>query len=130
MRKVVDLIEKLNDNEVALYLDECGLMHATNRKENAERYAVGKIMITDECEAKGGMPVIDGIRVEIWGAGDGWVYLSNYTKSVNSVYKVKEGTLHIDNTMTIHHKDLPSATHAAYRKANEFYMAILDDKDE
>lgn len=23
MRKTVDLIEKLNDNEVALYLDEC-----------------------------------------------------------------------------------------------------------
>lgn len=25
MRKTVDLIEKLNDNEVALYLDECAL---------------------------------------------------------------------------------------------------------
>ena len=36
MRKTVDLIERLNENEVALYLDEYGLMHATNRKENAE----------------------------------------------------------------------------------------------
>ena len=29
MRKVVDLIERLNDNEVALYLDEYGLSHTT-----------------------------------------------------------------------------------------------------
>lgn len=126
MRKVVDLIEKLNANEVALYLDEGGLMHATKSKDTAMKTAVGHILITDECEAAGGMPVINGVRVEVWGAGDGWVYLSNYTKSVKSVYKVKEGALHIDSSMTIHHKDLPSATHAAYRKANELYLAIIN----
>ena len=124
MRKVVDLIEKLNDNEVALYLDECGLMHATNRKENAERYAVGKIMITDECEAEGGMPIINGERVEVWGAGEGYVYLSNYKRSKDSRYLVCEGTYHIDGSARIDRKKLPRAVHAAYRKANEFYLEL------
>lgn len=130
MRKVVDLIERLENGQVALYIDRGGLMHADNHADHAMQDAVGHILITDECEAEGGMPIINGVRVEVWGAGEGWVYLSNYTKSVKSVYKVKEGPLHIDSSMRLHHKDLPSATHAAYRKANEFYMAILDDKNE
>lgn len=29
MRKTVDLIERLNENEVVLYLDECRLLHTT-----------------------------------------------------------------------------------------------------
>lgn len=124
MRKTVDLIERLNENEVALYLDECGLMHATNRKENAERYAVGKIMITDECEAEGGMPIINGERVEVWGAGEGYVYLSNYKRSKDTRYLVCEGTYHIDGSARIDRKKLPRAVHAAYRKANEFYLAL------
>lgn len=130
MRKIVDLVSKLENGQVALYLDNGGLMHASENKDDAMKYAVGKIMITDECEAEGGMPIINGIRVEVWGAGDGWVYLSNYTKSVKSVYKVKEGTLHIDNSMTIHHKDLPSATHAAYRVANGFYLELIGKDGE
>ena len=32
MKKTVDLIERLNGNEVALYLDENGLMHATRKR--------------------------------------------------------------------------------------------------
>ena len=124
MRKTVDLIEKLNENEVALYLDEYGLMHATNRKENAERYAVGKIMITDECEAEGGMPIINGERVEVWGAGEGYVYLSNYKRSKDTRYLVCDGTYHIDGSARIDRKKLPRAVHAAYRKANEFYLEL------
>lgn len=124
MRKIVDLIERLNDNEVAVYLDEYGLMHATDRKENAERYAVGKIMITDECEAEGGMPVINGERVEVWGAGEGYVYLSNYKRSKDTRYLVCEGTYHIDGSARIDRTKLPKAVHAAYRKANEFYLDL------
>ena len=124
MRKTVDLIERLNDNEAAVYLDEYGLMHATNRKENAERYADGKIMITDECEAEGGMPIINGERVEVWGAGEGYVYLSNYKRSKDTRYLVCEGTYHIDGSARIDRKKLPRAVHAAYRKANEFYLAL------
>lgn len=37
MRKVVDLIKKLNDNEVALYLDEYGLLHATEWMNNVDQ---------------------------------------------------------------------------------------------
>ena len=124
MRKTVDLIERLNGNEVALYLDENGLMHATKRKENAERYAVGKILITDECEVKGGMPCINGIAVEVWGAGKGYVYLSNYKKSKDTRYIVTDGTYHVEGSVRIDRKKLPRAVHAAYRKANEFYLEL------
>lgn len=130
MRKVVDLIEKLNANEVALYLDKGGLMHADDHADHAMQSAVGHILITDECEAEGGMPIINGVRVEVWGAGEGYVYLSKYKRSVKTAYKVSEKSLHIDNSMKLDPIKLPSAVHAAYRKANEFYMAILDDKDE
>jgi hypothetical protein len=130
MRKVVDLIEKLNANEVALYLDKGGLMHADDHADHAMQSAVGHILITDECEAEGGMPIINGVRVEVWGAGYGYVYLSKYKRSVKTAYNVSEKTLHIDDSMKLDPIKLPRAVHAAYRKANEFYMAILDDKDE
>lgn len=125
MRKVVDLIERLNENEVALYLDRGGLMHADNHADHAMQSAVGHILITDECEAEGGMPIINGVRVEVWGAGEGYVYLSNYKKSVKSMYIVAEETFHIEGSARIDRKKLPRATHAAYREANEFYMEIL-----
>lgn len=128
MKKVVDLIEKLNANEVALYLDEGGLMHATKSKDTAMKTAVGHILVTDECEAAGGMPIINGVRVEVWGAGYGYVYLTNYKKSVDTKYIVLEGTF--PGSVKVDRTKLPKATHAAYRKANEFYMAILSDKDE
>lgn len=130
MRKVVDLIERLENGQVALYVDRGGLMHATDEKDHAMTYGVGKIMITDECEEKGGMPIINGERVEVWGAGEGYVYLSKYKRSVKTAYNVSEKTLHIDDSMKLDPIKLPRAVHAAYRKANEFYMAILDDKDE
>ena len=37
MRKTVDLIEKLNDNEVAVYLDEYGLLHTTEWMDDASQ---------------------------------------------------------------------------------------------
>ena len=124
MRKVVDLIEKLENEQVALYIDRGGLMHATDEKDHAMTYGVGKIMITDECEEKGGMPIINGERVEVWGAGEGYVYLSNYKRSKDTIYLVCEGTYHIDGSARIDRKKLPRAVHAAYRKANEFYLEL------
>ena len=37
MRKTVDLIERLNENEVALYLDEYGLLHTTEWMDDASQ---------------------------------------------------------------------------------------------
>lgn len=124
MRKVVDLIERLENGQVALYIDRGGLMHADNHADHAMQDAVGHILITDECEAEGGMPIINGERVEVWGAGEGYVYLSNYKRSKDTRYLVCEGTYHIDGSARIDCKKLPRAVHAAYRKANEFYLAL------
>lgn len=125
MRKVVDLVEKIEPGQVALYIDKGGLMHATDEKEHAMTYSVGKIMITDECEEKGGMPIINGERVEVWGAGEGYVYLSKYKRTEKIAYNVSEKTLHIDDTMSLDPIKLPRAEHAAYRIANEYYLMLL-----
>lgn len=124
MRKVVDLIERLENGQVALYIDRGGLMHADNHADHAMQDAVGHILITDECEAEGGMPIINGVRVEVWGAGYGYVYLTNYKKSVDTKYIVLEGTF--PGPVKVDRTKLPRATHAAYREANEFYMEILE----
>lgn len=127
MRKIVDLIEKLNANEVALYLDKYGILHASKSKDNAMKYAVGKIMITDEVGSDNGKPVFNGTPIDIYGAGDGYVYISTYARDndirylvVNGTYSVPEG----ENGVTVHRKQLTKAEKEAYKLANEYYLAI------
>ena len=127
MRKVVDLIEKIEPGQVALYIDKGGLMHATANKDSAMHDAVGKIMITDEVGNNHGKPVLNGISVEVWGAGNGWVYLSKYEKendyrwlTAEETYKVPAG-----GSVSVSHKDLTNAEKKAYRMANEYYLELL-----
>lgn len=130
MREVVDLIEKLEPGQVALYIDKGGLMHATDEKEHAMTYSVGKIMITDECEEKGGMPIFNGVKVEIWGAGksgDTWVYLSKYAKSVDYKWQVNEESYIVPEggSVSISHTDLSNKEKVAVRTAAEYYLELL-----
>lgn len=127
MRKVVDLIERLEPGQVAIYIDKGGLMHATASKDSAMRYAVGKIMITDEVGNDHGKPILNGVSVEVWGAGNGWVYLSKYAKendyrwlTAEETYKVPAG-----GSVSVRHKDFTNAEKKAYRMANEYYLELL-----
>lgn len=124
MRKIVDLIENLNNNEVALYIDKYGELTATSNKDTAHKYAVGKIMITDEAGNDHGRPVINGVSIELYGAGKGYVYLSKSKREKDIRYIVLEDTYTIESSVTIDRTKLPKATHKAYRIANEFYMEI------
>lgn len=127
MRKIVDLIEKLNANEVALYLDKYGILHASKSKDNAMKYAVGKIMITDEVGNDNDKPVFNGTPIDIYGAGDGYVYISAYARDNDIRYLVVEGTYKLpagENSVTVHRKKLTKAEQAAYRIANEYYLEI------
>ena len=126
MRKIVDLIENLNNNEVALYNDKDGEFHATVNKDNAHTYAVGKIMITDECGASGGRPVFNDIKVDVFGAGDGYVYLSKYARDNDIRYLTAEDSYKIPagGSVSVSHKELTNAENKAYRIANEFYMEL------
>ena len=129
MRKIVDLIEKLNANEVALYRDKSDILHASKNKDNAMKFAVGKIMITDEVGSDNGKPVFNGVAVDVYGAGKGYVYLSKYSKehdlryfTATGVYQMPEG----ENRVSVRHKDLSAAEKEAYRIANEFYLKIAE----
>ena len=127
MKKIVDLIEKLNANEVALYLDKSGILHASKSKDNAMKFAVGKIMITDEVGSDNGKPVFNGTPIDIFGAGDGYVYISDYARDNDIRYLVVEGTYKLpagENSVTVHHKKLTKAEQAAYRIANEYYLEL------
>lgn len=127
MRKIVDLIEKLNANEVALYLDKYGILHASKSKGNAMKYAVGKIMITDEVGNDNGKPVFNGTPIDIYGAGDGYVYISTYAREHDLRYLTATGTYKLpegESSVSVHHKQLTKAEQAAYRIANEYYLEI------
>ena len=124
MRKIVDLIESIDTNEVALYLDKCGILHASESKDNAMKYTVGKIMITDEVASDNGKPVFNGVAVDIYGAGDGYVYLSKSKREKDIRYIVLEDTYKVEGSVTVDRTKLPKAAHKAYRMANEFYMEL------
>lgn len=127
MRKIVDLIDKLENNEVALYLDKYGELTSSEREENAMRYAVGKIMITDEVGNDHGRPVFNGVAVDVYGAGDGYVYLSKHARENDIRYLVLEDTYKLpegEKSVTVARKDLSAKEKKAYRLANEYYLEI------
>lgn len=127
MRKIVDLIDRLNENEVALYLDVHGIMHASKSKDNAMKYAVGKIMITDEVGSDHGKPVFNGVGIDIYGAGEGYVYITADARDKDIRYIVADGTYRLpegENSVTVHRKRLSRAEQAAYRIANEYYLEL------
>ncbi len=126
MKKLVDLIGTIEEGQVACYLDEHEILHATERKDYAMKYAVGKILITDECEAQNGYPVINGEKVKVYGAGEDWVYLTRYAKDNDQRYYFFEDTLKVGagESVTVSHADLTGKQKKAYRIANELYLAL------
>ena len=127
MRKIVDLVERLTDNEVILYLDKYGELTSSERPENAYANAVGKMMVTDEAGNDHGKPVFNGIAVDVYGAGEGYVYLSKYARENDHRYiTYNGGAYHGDGSVTIDRTDLSKAEEEAYRIANEFYMEIKE----
>ena len=65
-----------DDGVVFAYIDEYGILHASEYADIASTYGNGKFMITDEITAKNGYPVYNGTVYTIYGAGEDYVYLS------------------------------------------------------
>lgn len=129
MKKLMTTATALTGNQVAVYIDDMPdpKLHATKDVDTAMEKGGGKYLVTDECEAQGGFPVINGVKVKIYGAGDGWVYLSNYAMENDIKYIVAKETYSFPSggSVSVSHKDLPGAEKAAYRKANELFMTLL-----
>lgn len=124
MKETRTTTTKLNSNQIALYKDKYGILHGTKDVEKAMQYGGGKYLVTDECTAADGFPVIDGVTVKVYGAGKGYVYLSKESKEKDIRYIVVENTYQVDKSVSIDKKQLKKAEHAAYRKANELYLAF------
>lgn len=133
MRKIVDLVSGLENGQVALYIDKYGEFTATSSPNTAMTSAVGKIMITDEAGNDHGKPVFNGIAVDVYGGGEGYLYLSKHERETNKVYVTMEDYFKVPaggKVSIAPHKDLSKAEVKAYRIANEFYMQIVNGKIE
>lgn len=71
--------EVQDSGTVYLYKDKYGLLHATHWEDIAAEY--GKYIATDEVCEKEGLPFVNGSVYTIFGAGEGYVYL---TKNKNN----------------------------------------------
>ncbi|MEA4973748.1 MAG: hypothetical protein VB119_11365 [Candidatus Metalachnospira sp.] len=108
-----------------LYKDKYGLLHATHWEDIAAGY--GKYIITDEVEEKEGLPFVNGSVYTIFGAGEGYVYL---TKNKNSDAK-------FHTVRTVHTVDKNSAVvpqgkelkRASCELLRQMYI-LLDAADE
>ena len=129
MKKLMTTVTALTGNQVAVYIDDMPdpKLHATKDVDTAMEKGGGKYLVTDECEARGGFPVINGVKVKVYGAGEGWVYLSNYAMENDIRYIVAEGTYKVPDggSVSVSHTKLTAAGIAAYRQANELFMALV-----
>jgi len=65
-----------DDGVVFIYLDDNGLMHATDNPDIAGS-VTGKFIVTNEVKAEKGFPVVYGTVYKIHGAGETYVNLSH-----------------------------------------------------
>lgn len=123
MRKLITPAE-LKQGEKAAYLDKYGILHATDKAETLANYAVGKSLVTDEIDCEGGFPVIDGVKVKVYGAGKDYVYLSKNKKVQDIRYITTDGPYKAEGSVEIDRTKLDENTKAAYRLAGELYLKL------
>lgn len=66
--------KKADSGVVYIYKDPYGLLHATGWEDVAAGY--GRYIVTDEIGEKDGLPFVNGSVYTIFGAGEGYVYLT------------------------------------------------------
>ena len=113
-----------DDGVCFLYIDKAGLLHASEWEDEASEYGNGKYAVTDECKADDGFPIINGVKVEVWGVGEGFIYRTKNSKLNDVRYLVTDEPYKINKSVTIDRTKLSKKEHAAYEKAHEFYSAF------
>lgn len=114
--------EKIKDSGIVyLYKDKYGLLHATSWEDAAAEF--GKYIATDEVEEREGLPFVNGSVYTIFGAGDGYVYL---TKNKNDDSMFYTSRTSVGSTVVVPHgKELKRASCELLRQ-----MYVLLDKAE
>lgn len=123
-----DAVEKKDRHDVSeitatkyVYQDKYGILHASDFEDTAYYYSTGAYVATDEITTNHGYPVINGVQVKLYGAGEGYVYTSKYARDNDIRCNVTD---HPIEGTKFEHVDLSSDVKEAYRIANEFYMML------
>ena len=116
-------IPKPETNIVYAYIDEHGLLHATEWMDDASQYGNGVFMETDEIGNDHGVPTVNGKAYRIWGAGSNYVRISSETRE-KFYTKVREGAKKI-----VTHPNSEDKAEA-YEILRQIYNAIDDVLDE
>ena len=116
-------IPKPDDGVVYAYIDEHGLLHATEWMDDASQYGNGVFMETDEIGNDHGVPTVNGKAYRIWGAGSNYVKISSETRE-KFYTKVREGAKKI-----VTHPNSEDKAEA-YEILRQIYNAIEDAIDE
>lgn len=127
MTNVVESVKGITllEGEVILYIDKYGELHATRDVNHAVEYSKPgyKFIVTDECGCTGGRPVINNEKVDVYGGGEGYAYLTKRKREQDIKYITLEGSL--PGPVTVDRTKLPKALHKAYREASELYVKML-----
>jgi len=116
-------IKNKDSGIVYLYKDKYGLLHATSWEDTAAEF--GRYIATDEVEEREGLPFVYGSVYTIFGAGDGFVYLTK-NKDNDSVFHTSI-TSNGSTTVVPHGKELKRASCELLR---QMYLLLEDTADK
>jgi|GEM_PF-1865413 len=116
--------KKIKDSGIVyLYKDKYGLLHATSWEDTAAEF--GKYIATDEVEEREGLPFVNGSVYTIFGAGDGYVYL---TKNKNDDSKFHTTSTSVGNSVVVPHgRELKKASCELLR---QMYILLDETADK
>ena len=125
MRKIMNANELRETNKTIVYIDKYGILHASKLAAHVKEETNGKVMVTDEVTAEGGYVYFNGRKAIIYGAGEGYVYLTKAARDEDCRYLVGKDAYAVPGTsVTVHRKKLDKDEITVIKKAYELYMAI------
>lgn len=125
MRKIMNANELRETNKTIVYIDKYGILHASKLAAHVKEETNGKVMVTDEVTAEGGYVYFNGRKAIIYGAGEGYVYLTKAARDEDCRYLINKDTYAVPGTsVTVHRKKLDKAEITVIKKAYELYMAL------
>lgn len=119
-------IPKPETNIVYAYIDNGGLLHATEWMDDASQYGNGVFMETDEIGSDHGLPTVNGNTYNIWDAGSNWVKTAKNTKEKFYTY-TKEGATKV---VTHPGKEDEQAECEILRQIYKAIEEVLDEEEE
>lgn len=113
--------KKADSGVVYVYKDKYGLLHATCWEDVAAGY--GRYIITDEIGENDGLPFVNGSVYTIFGAGEGYVYLTKNKDATSKFHTVR--TSYGNKTVVPYGRGLKRASCELLR---QLYVMIDDGK--